>query len=174
MDCSQATYPVTFNLAKWIGMYPEFAAITEPMGQGYFNRAMFLCADTVFNPAAYVCGSPNNMQETLLYLLTSHIAWLNAPRDGSGAPAAVGMPTPLVGRISSATEGSVSVSADMGDANSGSPSQAWYEQTRYGAEYWAMTVGMRSARYVAGPSSMPYGAGGYPYALPGRRGYRGY
>lgn len=144
--------PVTFSYATWIGLYGEFAACTEQQGQGWFTRATFLCGNQASNPTACVPG----MLESLLYLLTSHIAWLNAPRDANGNPAATGAPaSPLVGRIDQATEGSVSVHADMGDVNAGGPSQAWYMQTKYGAEYWAATAGVRTGHYVALPTVVP-------------------
>ncbi len=144
--------PVTFDFATWVVLYPEFAAVAPVQGQNWFNRACFLCGNETCNPVFNVPG----MLESLLYLLTSHIAWLNAPRDQFGNPAAIGSPpSPIVGRINTATEGSVSVGADMGDANAGSPSQAWYMQTRYGAEYWAATAGVRTARYVAQPTIIP-------------------
>lgn len=143
---------VTFDNAVWIAGYPEFAAVGAPLGQTYFNRASFLCDNSNRNPVARVPG----MVADLLYLLTSHIAWLNAPRDANGNPAATGAPaSPIVGRINTATEGSVSVGADMGDANAGSPSQAWYMQTKYGAEYWAATAGVRTGHYVADPTIVP-------------------
>lgn len=145
------TPPVTFNGTTWRSLYPEFVNVTDAMGANYFNRATFLCDNSCANPVIAVTGNPA-MLDTLLYLLTSHIAWMNAPRGPDGLPAATGTPPPqIVGRINSATEGSVSVSSDFGDVNAGSPSQAWYEQTRYGAEYWAMTAGVRTARYVPGP-----------------------
>jgi hypothetical protein len=146
------TPPVTFDFTTWTGFFPEFSACNKTAAAGWFLGASFLCGDETCNPVFRVPG----MLEYALYLLTSHIAFLNAPRDASGKPAADGMPpSPLVGRINTASEGSVSVGADMGDANAGSPSQAWYEQTRYGAQYWAMTAGTRIARYVANPLVMP-------------------
>lgn len=150
--------PVTFSATLWKQLYPEFSALTDDMAQNYFTRATFLCANSYGNPVFGIYGGTADMLQSLLFLLTSHIAWLNAPRDASGAivPSG-GQPPAIVGRISQATEGSVSVSADMGDENAGSPSQAWYMQTRYGAEYWAATAGVRTARYVPGPSSRPQG-----------------
>lgn len=143
------TAVVTFSHAIWIGLYPEFAACSEQQGQNWFNRASFLCGNEACNPTNGVAG----MLESLLYLLTSHIAWLNAPRGANGQPAATGKPaSPIVGRIDQATQGSVSVHADMGDSTAGSPSQPWYMQTTYGAEYWAATAGVRTARYVALPT----------------------
>lgn len=153
---------VVFDHATWVGLYPEFAAVSAPMGQNYFNRATFLCQNNSQNPTFCTPG----MLESLLYLLTSHVAWLNAPRDASGNPAASGSPPPpIVGRINTASEGSVSVGADMGDANAGSPSQAWYMQTRYGAEYWAATAGVRTARYVGAVRTLGFGLPGANYAI---------
>lgn len=143
---------VTFSFSTWTSIFPEFGACTSDQGQNWFNRASFICSNNASNPANGTAG----LLSTLLYLLTSHIAWLNAPRDASGNPAASGSaPSPLVGRIDSAAEGSVNVHADMGDANAGSPSQAWYMQTKYGAEYWAMTAGFRTACYIAQPTLLP-------------------
>ena len=136
---------VTFDNGYWGTNFPLFANVGQTLGQSYFNRASFLCANDGWNPVNCTPGALQN----LLYLLTCHIAWLNAPRDANGNPAATGSPaSPIVGRIDQATEGSVSVHADMGDATAGSPSQPWYMQTTWGAEYWAATAGVRTARYV--------------------------
>lgn len=144
--------PVTFSFADWTAIFPEFAGTNPTAAQNWFNRATFLCGNEACNPANRQPG----MLQDLLYLLTAHIAWLNAPRDASGNPAATGAPaSPIVGRINTATEGSVSVGADMGDADAGSPSQAWYLTTRYGAEYWYATAFVRTARYAALPTIVP-------------------
>jgi Protein of unknown function (DUF4054) len=144
--------PVTFDFAKWIDIFPIFANVTQGQGQNWFNRATYICGNDPRSPAICVPG----MLEDLLYLLTAHIAWLNAMRDSNGNPAATGQPpSPIVGRINSATQGSVSVGADMGDATAGSPSQPWYMQTAWGAEYWAATAPFRTARYVALPTVVP-------------------
>lgn len=146
------TIPVVFDNATWIGMFPEFTNVGATLGGSYFRRASYLCGNDPRNPLVCVDG----MLADALYLLTSHIASLNAPRDANGNPAATGAPaSPLVGRIDQATEGSVSVHADMGDATAGSPSQPWYEQTRYGSEYWAMTAPVRTARAVSLPTVVP-------------------
>lgn len=146
--------PVTYSYADWIAAFPEFAGCSAPQGQAYFNRAATIFANSTLNPAYCAQGAAGF--KTVFYMLTSHIAWLNAPRDANGNPAATGQPaSPIVGRINTASEGSVSVGADMGDANAGSPSQAWYMQTRYGAEFWAATAGQRTANYLANPIAMP-------------------
>ena len=151
---------VTFDYAPWIAMFPEFAGCSSPQGQGFFNRATLLFAN-----AGWTGALPQ--AATLLYLLTSHIGWLSAPRDGDDMPSSTGTPaSPLVGRISNASQGSVSVQVDMGEATAGSPSQPWYEQTRWGSEFWAATAQFRTARYAARPTPSPVG-GSYPFYRPG-------
>jgi hypothetical protein len=146
---------ITFTFADWIAQFPEFAATNPNAAQSWFNRASILCANDAFNPA-YGLDGTGAMLGTLLYLLTSHIAWLNAPRDANGNPASTGAPaSPIVGRIDQASEGSVSVHADMGEANVAFPTQAWFLQTRYGAEYVAATACLRTARYSARPIVVP-------------------
>jgi len=140
--------PVTFDYPAFVARYPEFAGLSRPQAQSYFDDACVICQNTAANPADAAGILPQ-----LLTYLTGHIAWLNAPRDANGNPAATGQPaSPIVGRINTASEGSVSVGADIGDANAGSPSQAWYMQTRYGAQYWAATAQFRTARYSARPT----------------------
>lgn len=147
-----ATPVITFSFATWIGLYPEFAAVNQVQASGWFDRAGFICGNEPCN----VLNSVPGMLQCALYLLTSHLAWLNAPRDAKGNPAASGTPPPpIVGRINTASEGSVSVGATIGDETAGSPSQPWYMQTRYGAEYWNLTAPVRTARYVAHPTRVP-------------------
>lgn len=152
---------VTFNYQNFIAQFPEFGGLNDQQAAGYFNRASFLFAN-----AGWTGALPQ--AQTLLFLLTAHIAWLNAPRDANGNPSSQGnadtIPPP--GRVNSAGEGSVNVQLDLGDANAGSPSQAWYMQTRYGAEYWAMTAQFRTAVYVP-PFLPPVTVGGsFPFFPP--------
>lgn len=53
----------------------------------------------------------------------------------------------LVGRITTARMGSLSVQADAGPV---AGSQAWWLQTPYGAAFWAATTSLRTALYVPG------------------------
>lgn len=160
---------VTFNYANFLALYPQFGQVNEPQLDGFFDQATILCGNSIRNPVIGGMGPTwgTKTLTTLLYLLTAHIAWLQASKDAQGNPTStVGLSTggSLVGRIDQATEGSVSVHADMGDANAGSPSQAWYEQTQWGATYWAMTAGMRTAQYGADPTIVvqpPFGGRGF-------------
>lgn len=123
---------VTFNYAKWVARYPEFASVSEPTAQAYFDEATIYLRNDGSGPTS----SPT-VQLTLLNMLTAHIAARYAVIDGKSA-------SDLVGRISNATEGSVSVQADM-DAVPGTA--AWYMQTKYGADFWNATAAYRTFRY---------------------------
>ena len=141
---------VTFNYETWVARYPEFAYVTSDLAELYFQEAGLYFS----NVAGSWTGSLPQAS-LLLNMLTAHIAALNAPNpNGTGG-------SRMVGRISSASEGSVSVQADMGDATAGSPSQAWYMQTKYGAAYWYATVNFRSAIYAARPTIVADGI--FPY-----------
>ena len=126
---------VSFDYAGWMARYPEFANVTQPQAQGYFNEATLYHRNDgqgpVNNPAS---------QDLFLKMLTAHIAALYAP-DLQGQPAST-----IVGRIASASEGSVSVSADM----KGPESAEWYYQTKYGTSYWNATKQYRTMRYKHG------------------------
>lgn len=135
---------VQFNYAVWVARYPEFSAISEPLAQAYFDEAGLYFANQ---------GWTGSLPQapTLLNMLTAHIAWLYAPRDANGNPSSTGQAaSPLVGRISSASEGSVSVSTELNA--SGSPSESFFTQTKYGFSFWQATAQFRQARYVAQPT----------------------
>lgn len=129
---------VVFDYATWSARYPELAAALSPaVAQAYFDEASLYLDNTEASP---VCDP--GQRATLLNMITAHIAAMNMP--GS---------SPLVGRITSATEGSVSVQAAYADATPGS--MAWYVQTKYGAAYWAATARYRTGFYT--PGAMPGG-----------------
>lgn len=153
---------VTFSYANFVAAYPEFAACSDPQLTAYFNRAGLFFDNTYANPAACAESVTPGLMEQLMWLLTAHLAWLYAPRDPLGNPASTGQATSsVVGRISSAGEGSVNVSAEWN--GSGSPSEAFFLQTRYGAEYWQATAQFRTARYYANLTVVPGTGWPYPY-----------
>ena len=108
-----------------------------------------------------------NQRQFLLYLLTAHIAAIaQGTNDGSGN---ITPPLGIVGRINNASEGDVSVSSEWQAPPNAS--QAYFTQTKYGAQYWTMTARYRTALFVPAPPSAydplaglgPYGGGyGYP------------
>lgn len=158
-----STPPVTFSQATWVAMFPEFSALTSEQGQGYFNRATgSIIANDVCNP---VFGDGN--LPYLIYLATSHVAWLNCPKDNNGNPAATGQPaSPLVGRISNASEGSVSVQLEWNGSDP-SAQEKYLIQTKYGAELWSALAPYRTASYLARPTIVVGGGFGRPF-FPGR------
>lgn len=136
---------VVFNYAAWAAAYPQFSTTVLSAGQAqlYFNLACLALDNGPCSPV-FDATQPGGQRETLLYLLTAHIAQLQVGFNGSPA-------SPLVGRIDQATEGTVTVHAEM----LGPMTAAWYMQTQFGATYYALTAGLRTARYVPGPAQRP-------------------
>jgi len=133
----------------WTAMFPEFGGLIEAQGQAYFTLATLYIENSTRNPAWCAGILPQ-----LLYLVTAHVAWILAPRDPNGNPAATGQPAPpIVGRINSATEGSVSLGAVL-DGEPGSPSQAFYLQTKYGFLAWQAMAALRTFRYTVNPTNV--------------------
>lgn len=129
---------VQFVPADFRGAYTEFTGITDAQLTTCFNLATLALANTcrsrVFNAA---------LRESLLNLLTAHITKLQyGTNDGAGN---ISPPQGIVGRINTATEGQVSVGAEM----VATASSSWYLQTQYGAIYWTATARFRTAVYVA-------------------------
>jgi hypothetical protein len=142
---SGCTQVVVFNYSTWAGQYPELAtSINEPQAQGYFNMAELY----VDNSATSIItdATVGGARETILYMATSHISALLASINGQPA-------NPLVGRISNATEGSVTVATEMPST----VNSAWWLQTKYGALAWQAMAPYRTATYIPRPSF--YGAG---------------
>lgn len=123
----------TFDYAAWIALYPEFATVPAPRATLFWNEATIYHRNDGSLPASITLA----IQQSLLFMVTAHIAQRYATKGGVA-------PSDLVGRISDATEGSVSVSADMGQQ---SPNAAWWLQTKYGADYWQATAAFRTLRY---------------------------
>lgn len=128
---------VVFDYSVWSTRYPELAPyVTQALAQQYFYEATLYCDNT---PCSIITDLV--MRAMLLNMVTAHIAALNAPIGNQTS-------STLVGRISSATEGSVSVQTQF-DVPPGSAQ--WYAQTKYGAAYWQATAQFRSMLYVPGP-----------------------
>jgi hypothetical protein len=126
----------TFDYALWAARYPELATSVNPMlANEYFAEAGGYLDNTDNSPVA----DPTTRLR-LLNMLVAHIAALNAPLNGQASTAGVG-------RVSQASEGSVSVTLDMGTT---SANAAWFQQTKYGAAFWQATASLRTMRYVPG------------------------
>jgi hypothetical protein len=126
---------VQFDYGRWRARYPEFTQVQPDTAQEYFGEATLHLRNDGTGPV-----HDAETQFRLLNMLTAHIAALNAP-SADGQPA-----SPLVGRISNASEGSVSVQMEN-DYPPGSPQ--WYQSSKYGAAFWAATVAYRGAHYLS-------------------------
>ncbi len=154
---------VSFNYASWVASFPELAYISQPTAQGYWTLANLFVDNTPQPPApaasqlpfVWACSpfwnagpiitdtTPGGVLDTLLNLATAHIAALLSPASNGAAASS------LVGRINSATTGSVTVSAEM---RSPAGTEAWWVQTKYGAMFWEAVAQYISFQYVPGPS----------------------
>lgn len=128
---------VVFDWSAFAARYPELAgSITSLQAQLYFNEATLYCDNGATSP---VCDL--TQRAVLLNMLTAHVCALNAPLCDNAS-------SPLVGRISQATEGSVSVQT-QNDYPPGTVQ--WFQQTKYGAAFWAASAGYRTGQYSPGP-----------------------
>jgi len=127
---------VSFDYAAWLARFPEFSAVPEPTATDYFDEAGLYVNNT---DGSYVTDL--GVRRRLLFLVTAHLAALYSGVGGQPA-------SPLVGRVTNATEGSVSVGVDAGPVTA---SQAWWMQTKYGAAFWQASLRFRTMRYVPAP-----------------------
>jgi hypothetical protein len=126
---------VPFDPSVWTARYPEFSGVGVPLAALFWAEAGLYCQN---DDGATV---PEATRSPVLYALTSHIAWMAGQGTGNEAN------PQIVGRISDATQGSNSVSADAGEGVTGS--KAWYLQTKYGASAWQMLGPWRKGFYAA-------------------------
>jgi hypothetical protein len=125
---------VNFDYNAWVARYPEFSPtgaqpVVPSTAAAYFAEAGFFLDNNGTGPV-----EDSGMQLRLMNMLTAHIAALNNAA--------------LVGRITNASEGSVSVVVENSYE---SGSAQWYQQTKYGAAFWAATGQYRRMRYAPGP-----------------------
>lgn len=126
-----------FDYALWSASYPELqASVSEQLAGALFRRAALFLNNTDGSPVYDV-----DTRLDLLNLIVAHLAALGGAGQAGGANG-------LVGRVTSASEGDVSVQVDAGPSSAGS---AWWLQTSYGFQYWTATAGYRTMRYVPGP-----------------------
>ena len=119
---------ITFDPVAWALLFPQFSNLnSNQLTQVILPVAEQYSANDGSGP---VCNPATQTQ--LLNLMVAHVAQL---LFGSTLQPL----SPLVGRISSATEGSVSVVTDFPET----PTTAWYNQTQYGAAWLVM-----SARFI--------------------------
>lgn len=128
---------VTFDPAAFKVLFPQFSYLSDPQLQAYFDMATTYVRNDGCGPV-----QTTQMQTQLLNLATAHLTKLFAlTADGQ-------TPSEIVGRISNASQGSVSVGSEMllppGSAQ-------WWNQTPFGAAFWALSAPFRTMRYLPGP-----------------------
>ena len=132
-----------FSYAQWAALFPELAngGVTEPVASSFFRIAGLLFDNSDCSPVQDV-----TIRLDYLNYVVAHLASL----AGYPLPAGATVPSSsgMVGRVTSATEGSVSVSSDYGKQ---SASAAFWLQSPYGALFWQLTAWLRQMRYVAAP-----------------------
>ena len=129
---------VVFDPTAFKARYPEFAAVPDATLTACFMEAGLYLSNADNSPVQNL-----TRRATLFNMLTAHVAYLG------GLLSADGMPRP-VGRVSQASEGSVSAAFDDVAATPGSG--AWFRQTQYGAAFWQATSSLRGMRYIPCPT----------------------
>jgi hypothetical protein len=150
--------PIIFDYSRWVLQFPELSGISQAsilsvdaagLPFGYWSDATMYFVNDGSGPI-----NDPVMLANLLYLTTAHVAFLSSPRT-NGVPTTGGTEPapPLVGRINSAAEGSVNVSAEMPNQPAAA---AWWQQTPYGAQVWQMIKPFRLMHYVPNPRRRIY------------------
>jgi hypothetical protein len=126
-----------FNPVTFKARYPEFAAIDNSRLAAFFDEAGLYLNNTDCSPVQDL-----TRRTILLNMLTAHIAFIGGvlSADGQARP---------VGRMSQASEGSVSASFEDVTPTPGTGS--WFRQSQYGAAFWQATTNLRSFRYIPAP-----------------------
>lgn len=137
---------VVFDPAAFKVIYPEFTTYPDARCQAMFDLAAGSLLDNTANSPVM----DGTVRTNLFYLLVAHLLSLfgvGGIQPGSNKPP---------GRLSTATEGSVTASFEY-TIPQGSYLAPWFLQTGYGALYWTATAPYRSARYIAnGDSGIGY------------------
>lgn len=126
---------VVFDPAAFIAQFSAFSTVPTAALQNNFSLATLQLNNSY---GSIVQDAPTRAQ--LLNLLTAH---LTALLNGVGS----NPPSDIVGRISGASQGSVSVQTEF---RTDSEAAAFYTQTKWGAIYWQSTAIYRTAHYVSG------------------------
>lgn len=126
---------VIFNYTIFQALFPALATVTQPVAQAYFSQAGLYHDNTGV-------GEPQDptTQLGLMNLMTAHLIARYVTINGVA-------PSGLIGPISNASEGSVSVGVKVPEVTG---TQAWLLTTTYGFDYWYATAPYRTMRYRRG------------------------
>ena len=127
---------VTFNYQSWAELYTQFSALTQAQVESMaLPLAEQYCRNDGGGPVTTAATQTN-----LLNLMVAHICQLLFGINGQP-------PSPLVGRITNASEGTVSVAVEFPTT----PTNAWFLQTQFGALFWQASAPYRTMRYIHSP-----------------------
>lgn len=128
---------VVFDPVEFRELYPAISATDAQLDM------FFVMAEGFLDNSDCSIVKDVKSRKIMLYLLVAHLATLNQQTEAGNA---------VVGRVSSASEGTVSISLDYGQMGN---NERWYLQTPYGSTYWQMTKRYRSMLYRMGKAPMP-------------------
>ena len=123
---------VEFVVAEFREEYPFFSELTDTQLNSLFRKACLRLRND-----AKSCVKDIEVRKEFLYLIVAHLATL-FQRAQSG--------NEIVGRLSSASEGSVSISSEYNSNPLGG--EKWWVQTTWGAEYWVSSAPYRTATAI--------------------------
>lgn len=116
--------------------FPEFSNVTDEQLESLFKLSTLYIENNQLSVVTDL-----KKRELLLYLIVAHLCYLKYGNNkGDGG-------TGMVGRLSSATEGSVSISATVGQLSSDAE---WYAQSQYGWQFWEATKVYRMGTWFSG------------------------
>lgn len=130
-----------WNPGIFLARYPEFTAAynaNQAKFASYFIEAGLYLSNCPTSPVQDV-----NRRLLLLNMLVAHISFINGDLSADGQ-------TRPVGRVSDASEGSVSAAFDFTPATPGTG--PWFNQSQYGAAFWQATTSLRGFKYSARPT----------------------
>ena len=139
---------VNFSGSAFLALFPQFSGLTsDQLTTLVLPIAELYCRNDGGGPVSTAAT-----QSSLLNLMVAHVATLMFPPLASPAGA-----VPAVGRLSSASQGSVSVALEFPQ----NPNDAWFNTTQYGSAFRAATSAYRTMRYIRAPrrplNPWPYG-----------------
>lgn len=136
---------VVFNIEKFRSLHPHLADVSDAVLNLQFGIAEQIVGNK--DGASLAPYDPDHgevLRETLLDLATCHLTTLSL------------QPTAQSGRITNASEGSVSTGFDLIKANTFTGD--WWAQTQCGQLYWIMTADLRlGGRLYAANNYHPWG-----------------
>jgi hypothetical protein len=130
-----------FDPVVFLARYPEFTAAYNANPSLF--PSLFAEAGLYLNNTDCSIVQDVNLRGLLLNMLTAHIAFIGGVLNADGQPKPVG-------RVSGASQGSVSAQFDYPATQPGSGE--WFAQSQYGIAFWQATSCYRGMQYSPQPT----------------------